>query len=221
VAGEKEQLRRSWDANAEAWCSAVRDDLIESRRTVTNAAIIAAVLEEKPGRVLDIGCGEGWLARRLSAAGATVTGFDASAPLIEAANRAGGGSFLALTYDDVAANPRSLGGPFDTMVANFSLLDDRAGDLLRSLRTVLAAEGRLIVQTTHPLAVAGEAYVDGWRTETFAGFPGEWPEAMPWYFRTVSSWWRLLLEAGFTVISLREPMYESRPMPASLLLLAG
>jgi 2-polyprenyl-3-methyl-5-hydroxy-6-metoxy-1,4-benzoquinol methylase len=40
----------------------------------------AAVLRDKPASVLDVGCGEGWLARALSAHACRVTGVDASEP---------------------------------------------------------------------------------------------------------------------------------------------
>ena len=80
-------------ANASAWSAAVRERRIESRRTVTDAAIVAAVLEQNPRRVLDVGCGEGWLARALSAHGIDVTGIDTSAPLIEAARPSAAVSF--------------------------------------------------------------------------------------------------------------------------------
>ena len=36
----REQLQQSWQANADAWAAAVREQRIESRRLVTDAAII-------------------------------------------------------------------------------------------------------------------------------------------------------------------------------------
>lgn len=214
---EREQLLRSWVANAPAWCEAVREQRIESRRVVTDAAIVEAILQGNPRRVLDVGCGEGWLARTLAARGIEVTGVDASAPLIEAARALGGGTFLPMTYEEIAADPSPLGMGFDAIAANFALLDDRAEELLGALRSALSENGRLIVQTVHPLfAGADGEYADGWRTETFAAFPGEWPEAMPWYFRTLGSWSRVLANAGYSVAEIREPMYPDRATPASI-----
>jgi hypothetical protein len=51
----REQLALSWQANADAWTSAVREQRIESRRLVTDAAILQAVLALSPARVLDVG----------------------------------------------------------------------------------------------------------------------------------------------------------------------
>ena len=199
---EHERLRRSWLANATAWRDAVREQRIESRRLVTDAAIVQAVLDRHPRTVLDLGCGEGWLARALAAHAIDVTGVDASAPLIEAANALGGGRFLVASYDQLP------GGPFDVAVANFSLLDDRP--------LPKPAADTFIVQTVHP-AFAGGTYADGWRVETFDAFPGEWPEAMPWYFRTIESWSRAFASAGYAIEEIREPLHPERSVPASIL----
>ena len=216
---ERDQLRRSWDANARSWTDAVRNQSIESRRLVTNAAILTAVRECGGRRVLDLGCGEGWLSRALTAAGHDVTGIDASATLIEEAQRLGGGEFLQLSYDDIVTWQPS---PFDTIVANFSLLDDRIDVLLRALRPLLVEDGRLLIQTTHPLFTGSEgAYADGWRTETFGSLPGQWREPMPWYFRTVGSWVRVITEGGFHVREIREPLYPDKPLPASMIMIGS
>lgn len=215
---EHDQLRRSWVANASSWRDAVRNGQIESRRLVTDAAIVDAVLEAHPRTLLDLGCGEGWLARALSSHGIDVTGVDASEPLIEAAQALGGARSLAISYEELIRNPAAAGTAFDVIVANFSLLDDRAEPILRAMATLLPSDGRLIVQTVHPAFACGDRpYADGWRTETFAGFPGEWPEAMPWYFRTIESWSRAFAGAGLAIAQVREPVHPGRGTPASLL----
>jgi 2-polyprenyl-3-methyl-5-hydroxy-6-metoxy-1,4-benzoquinol methylase len=216
VPDETERLEQSWIANSSAWCTAVRENLIESRREVTNAAIVDAILRREPRRVLDVGCGEGWLARELASRGIDVTGVDASEPLIEAANAMGGARYVHASYRDIIGDPSLLAGSFDVIAANFSLLDDRAGDLLRALRNVLAAGGHVIVQTIHPL-VADSPYSDGWRTETFNSLPGDWPAPMPWYFRTLSSWHQLFTHAGYLVPEIQEPRRPNHPSPSSIL----
>ncbi len=210
---KQDRLRRSWVANASSWRDAVRKQQIESRRLVTDAAIVGTVLDAHPRTVLDLGCGEGWLSRALAAYGLEVTGVDASAPLIEAANALGGARFLAIGYEDLA----TLGGSaFDAIVANFSLLDDDLDALLRAVAPLLAPDGRLIVQTVHS-AFADAPYADGWRNETFSGFEGVWPEPMPWYFRTIESWSRAFAAAGYAVTQIREPIHPGSGVPASII----
>lgn len=100
---EQEQLRRSWIANADSWRDAVREHKIDSRRAATDAAIVDLIVSLHPENVLDLGCGEGWLARALAAEGINVCGVDASRPLIDAANELGGGTFFALSYEQLCA----------------------------------------------------------------------------------------------------------------------
>lgn len=201
------QLRRSWIANADSWTSAVRDRKIESRRLATDAAILEAVLDQHPQTVLDLGCGEGWLARALAGHGIAVTGVDASPALIEAARERGGGEFHVKAYDELAGL-----GAFDVIVANFALFDEHMQPLLSSLRGMTK---RLVIQTMHP-AVIDPPYEDGWRVETFAAMEGEWPEPMPWFRRTLGSWVRLLRESGFTLEEIREPLHPERKQPLSI-----
>ena len=196
-----DQIARSWIANADAWTSAVRDRRIESRRVATDVAIITAVLEQQPKTVLDLGCGEGWLARALDL---EVTGIDGSPALIEAARRLGGGEFHVMSYRELP----SLNRTFDVAVANFSLFDEDIDDLLASIpaRT-------LVVQTAHP-SFADE---DGWQVETFATFEGGFREPMPWYFRTRESWLAAFERGGYALVETREQVHPETTAALSVI----
>ncbi len=220
LAGARQaRLLASWDANAEAWADAVRQGRIASRTRATNAAVLEAAQRLRPRRALDVGCGEGWLAHALEHGGVRVTGFDASAALVRAA-KAGPGTFVRLDYDALERDPDVLPGPFDVAVCNFSLLSDPIDGLLRALAARLGPGGRLVVQTVHPLALGAERYVDAWREETFDAFGGAFPAAMPWYARTLASWWRALDDAGLVLERLEEPRMEGVAWPVALLLTA-
>jgi 2-polyprenyl-3-methyl-5-hydroxy-6-metoxy-1,4-benzoquinol methylase len=211
----------SWMANAGAWTRAVREGRIESRRVATDAAIVRAVLERSPERVLDLGCGEGWLMRELADRGIEAVGLDVSMELVVVAEETGGGRYRCCSYEEVIDDPTRAGGPYDAIVCNFSLLGADLAPLLRALRENLEIGGALVVQTVHPWMAAGEEpYADGWRTETFAAFGEDFAEPMPWYFRTLQSWMDALREAGFRLVSLREPTHPATGRPVSLLLVA-
>ena len=216
-------LRDSWDTNAAAWTDSVRSGSIASRRLGTDRAAVEAVRHTGAQHVLDVGGGEGWLARALADDGRTVAGFDGSADLVAAAQQQGSGHFFHLTYEDAAADPTRLGGPYDAAVANFALLGDDLGGLLAALHAAVGEGGHLVVQTLHPLNVE-PPYVDGWRVETFAGMGTDGGPAyaapMPWYFRTTGGWLRLLNDSGWRVVDLVEPPHPETGRPLSLVLTA-
>jgi 2-polyprenyl-3-methyl-5-hydroxy-6-metoxy-1,4-benzoquinol methylase len=209
----------SWVANADAWTDAVRERRIPSRGAGTDRAIVEAVLRQPAGRVLDVGCGEGWLARALAAHGYTVVGIDASAPLIDRARELGGGDFHVLTYEALSDEPRLAGGPYDAIVLNFALLSQDVAPLLSALAARLTPNGVVLIQTVHPWVAAGDQpYVDGWRLETFDAFGGTFPDPMPWYFRTLETWFAQIASAGLEVTRLAEPRHPETNSPLSLVL---
>jgi len=215
------QVIASWHRNAAPWTAAIRDQQIESRRLVTDRAVVDAVCQRAPRRVLDIGCGEGWLCRALAEHGIETTGVDVVPALIETARAiAGGGDYRVASYEAIAGGALQL--TVDLAVANFSLIGHEAVDaLLRRIPSLLVPHGHLVVQTLHPAAARGELpYVDGWRPGSWAGFGPEFTDPAPWYFRTLGRWVALLLESGFVVRELREPMHPLTGNPASLLLVA-
>ena len=205
----------SWHRNATPWTSAVRESRIESRKLVTNQAIIDAVLSRSPKTVLDIGCGEGWLARALSEHGIRAIGVDVVPDLIEQAKRAGGGDFRVASYEDIAAG--KLDAKVDVAIANFSLIGkESVENLLASVSSLLAPTGTFIIQTLHPVVATGDQpYKDGWRTGSWTGFSEDFTDPAPWYFRTLESWVALLDASGLHLLELREPVHPGTGKPAS------
>ncbi len=214
----EKQLTDSWEANAPAWTRVVQNRQIESRRVATDAAILAAITAYQPKRVLDVGCGEGWLARALTEHGIEVTGVDGSAALIAEAQRNSNAAFYVMSYDEIVTDPARLEGPFDLIVCNFSLLSENLVPLLQSLRQALAPHGALIIQTVHPWSACGDMpYENGWRMESFSAFGETFPQPMPWYFRTLRSWFTTLQQAGFMLNECLEPKHPATQKPLSII----
>jgi len=206
----------SWSRNADPWVTAVREDEIASRVLVTNAAIVDTIRARQPRTAVDLGCGEGWLVRALPEV--RMVGVDAIPGLVEAARLAGGGEFRQLSYEQIAAGELDLS--VDLAVCNFSLIGKDAVDgLFRAAPSYLRAGGHLVVQTVHPMASCGDAaYVDGWRSGSWAGFNSGFADAPPWFFRTVSSWIALFADHGLRLVEMREPVHPETGKPLSLIL---
>lgn len=215
-----ERVLEAWRRNARPWARAVRGEKIESRSLVTNQAIIDAVLSQSPATALDIGCGEGWLARALADEGIQVVGVDAVPELIEEAKRAGGAEFQTMSYEEIATG--KLSRKFDAVIANFSLIGRESVErALARIPELLDHGGALIVQTLHPVAACGDLpYEDGWREGSWAGIDERFSAPAPWYFRTMESWIDLLVQCGFDEPELREPLHPETGQPASVIFIA-
>jgi SAM-dependent methyltransferase len=197
--GTEDEIARSWNANAGRWVRAVREGRIRSRTVATDQAMVDAVARHRPGLVADVGCGEGWLVRRLKAdLGCRATGFDGSAELTAAAREADpDGNYRLLTYEAIAAAPPLPGGPYDVAVCNFALLGRDIAPLLAGIGLALRPNGMLIIQTIHPGTMPGLA--EGWEVERFSGFASEGWQPMPWFFRPLPSWFSAIEAAELTV----------------------
>lgn len=211
------KIVHSWQKNAQPWVAAVRRGEIESRVLVTNNAILDAVLQRTPETVLDVGCGEGWLARELGKAGINTLGIDVVAALIDAAKKAGGGRFRQLAFEELSTDV--LNEKFDVMVANFSLLgNESVRHVFQQASLLLKTGGAFIVQTLHPVAGCGEGpYADGWREGSWTGFNDEFSDPAPWYFRTLETWTSLFQASGLHLNPIVEPLNPKTKHPASVI----
>ncbi len=149
-----------FEEHAQGWLAWARTPGHDAYRTYRNAFF--ALVPEPGTATLEVGCGEGRVARDLVARGHTVTALDASPTLLRAAAEADPasryveGSAEALPFED---------GAFDLVVAYNSLMDvDDMPAAVSEAARVLAPGGRLCACVTHPLPDAGS-----WRgEETFA-----------------------------------------------------
>ena len=197
-----------WEAVADEWVALTRDG------DVPFAWHAPAFLDllPPPGRLtLDVGCGEGRLARLLEERGHRVVALDASPTLVRVAREADpGGDYrvadaTVLPLDDGAA---------DLVVAFMSLQDIEDGArAIREAARVLEPGGCLCVAIVHPAATAGvlEGGVEDAELVIRGSYLDAHTDQRPLGQRTVTQyhrpleWYsRALEDAGFLVEALRE-----------------
>lgn len=215
------QVLHGWQLNAQAWTRAVRERRIENRRLVTDRALLEVVERLAPTSAIDLGCGEGWLVRELLQRGIDAEGVDAVPALLEAAHLAGPGRYSLASYEAIAAGEWQSRA-VDLLVCNFSLIGRQSVEgLFRIAGSLLTANGRLVVQTLHPLQSASEQdYRDGWREGSWDGCGTGFDAPPPWYFRTLQSWFRLFSDNQLQVCELIEPLHPNTGRPASVIFIA-
>lgn len=213
------EILKSWNANAQNWISTIDHSELESRKLVTNDAIIEAVLRHSPRKILDMGCGEGWLSRALRQKGLQVWGTDAVQDFIDAAIERDGGYYFHYSYEEIIAGRHRLPCPFDAIVINFALLDKEVTQKLLACLHLLMRKGAVvIIQTLHPFYIATtENYVSGWKDGSWNGMKREFVLPYQWYFRTFHDWIKLFAQLNYTIEEMDEPVHPETGKPLSVI----
>ena len=136
-------------------------------------------------RVLDVGCGEGQVARRIAGTGAEVVGVDPTAAQVEMARqRAGGPRYVRAGAEALPCRD----GSFDTVVVCLALEHvDAFETAIDEVARVLEPGGRFILLLCHPLLQApGSAWIDDrilgemyWRVGAYLGDERRFDEVAP------------------------------------------
>ncbi|MGH1433356.1 MAG: methyltransferase domain-containing protein [Lewinella sp.] len=181
-----DKILSSWQANSQSWITTIDQSEIVSRQLATNDAIVNAIEKHHPFRILDIGCGEGWLSRAIYAPHRIVIGIDGVKELVSNATKKGGGpAYACFNYEDIRQGKLPSWEPFDLIVFNFALFEDGATfTLLNQLKQLLVPRGHLLVQT---IALPAHEF-SGWRTEDWRSMKTNYPAPFPWYYRERDEW---------------------------------
>lgn len=197
---------KSWNKNALEWIKVIENADIESRK-FTNKAILQLIGNSPAIKVLDVGCGEGWLTRSLGTMGKYAVGLDAIAQLLENAKKKGGGTYYRMSYEDIVLGNPIPEAPYDAAVFNFCLYQKEGlGQLLKQIKNVLSENGYIAVQTLHPFFLLQNkmAYKSQWLDDSWKGLPGNFTDGHSWYARTFESWISVFKKAGLQLHQLQE-----------------
>jgi len=184
-------------------------------RYVANARFVAELgapvvelLAPMPGeRILDLGCGDGFLTKKLADLGCAVVGVDASAAQVEGARKLG--------LDARVADAQRLGfdGEFDAVFSNATLHwmkdpDAAIDGVWRALKPV----GRFVGECGGEGCVA---IVRGGLERALSRRGIRIEDHNPWYFASASEYSARLRERGFAVESC-EVFPRPTPLPKDL-----
>jgi SAM-dependent methyltransferase len=209
-------MREHWERHAADWIRWARTPGHDYWYSRFNQPRFLELLPP-PGRLtIDLGCGEGRLARELDVRGHRVLGVDSSAAMVRAAAQASPAAKVVVA--DAGRLPVRA-GVADLVVAFMSLfnIDDMPG-AVREVERVLVPGGRLCLAVVHPLASAG-AFLDNDPDHPFV-LTGSYfaPRAEPHTFERdgvsmtfcdrhlpLEAYIGALGDAGLLVEALREP----------------
>ena len=205
-----EKKKKEWQKNADFWIKIIRQKLDPYRLKITNKAVLEPLKGGKKLRILDAGCGEGYLCRILAKKGHRVFGIDFCSKLIEAAKDLERKKPLGIKY--FVRNLKKTSFPssfFDVILSHQTINEiENPQKAFREFSRILKKEGRLILLFLHPcFEIDPKIYfqkvkikkpyylVSGIRSPSF-------------YFYLhlpLSIWLELLKKSGFLIEAIKEP----------------
>ncbi|MFI6171672.1 class I SAM-dependent methyltransferase [Nocardia sp. NPDC051052] len=218
----------SYGRNAAFWTKIIRERLDRYRTELTDRTVMAAVGDCTSQRILDAGCGEGYLSRIIQSGGGQVVGIDACAELIEAARSTAEHEERDIVYHHGSVNALPLEDEtFDCVVCNHLVNDlPDPAPAFSEFGRVLKPGGKLVVLMLHPcfypaptgVETASEESVSDqyFEVRSFAQnfrVAGESsPAPVTVWMRPLESYLSSLTDANFSLAVMQEP----RPTPEQI-----
>jgi SAM-dependent methyltransferase len=227
-------IAADWDGKARDWDRQVGEDGDDNRRMNSDPVLWRLLGDVRGRRVLDAGCGTGYLSRKLALQGAHVVGIDVSPAMIAIASERARARELELEHrvDSAASLATISAGCIDALVSNYVLMDlpDLAG-AARAMARVLIPGGVAVLVFSHPcFPLGGDTVQDRalravtyhWRSSYFV--PGvrtdppwrHFTTPFTWFHRPLSTYVGAFRAAGLLVDALEEPHAEGEYLPCSV-----
>ena len=229
-----DRIAEQWDDNAQAFADLVAGEGTPHHKMILNPCVEDLVGDVKGKRILDAGCGEGYLTRYYARKGADVTGVDISKNLVEIA-RDKSPEDLLLDYkvEDICHMDSIVDDFFDIVLCNLVILNVPCfKKAFSEFNRILATGGVLVLSIVHPafnfygpgswemgeknpetkrregLFFKVDQYLEEKVNERYwRTIDGEkFPQPITFYHRTISTYTRALTDAGFRIGDIEEPI---------------
>ena len=218
-----DEVIKGWDTHARELLAGFDPVDGDPHRIVLLNPVLFNLFPPVTGKdVLDAGCGEGYLSRKLVRFGATVTAVDLSRVMIEIAKERTSPD-LAIQYIRGNCEKMDFLQPksFDLVISNMviqDLPDHRA--FLHSINTLLRDDGILVMSFSHPCFITPD---HGWERDKDGGklhwntdqYFSEGPNIQPLptnnypptflFHRTLSEYLKSIALCGFELLDFVEP----------------
>jgi ubiquinone/menaquinone biosynthesis C-methylase UbiE len=226
------RFRSQWQANAEAYSQLINGKGTPHHQEILNPCIEVLMGDVQGRRILDAGCGEGYLSRHYAQKDAEVTGVDISPTLINEARRRSKGFDISFTIGDICQLEQLENGYFDIVLCNLVLLNvDCLEASLLEFNRVLRPGGFLVFSVVHPAFnvygpgqwVIGAKDVSSGRRKGHyfkvdnyyreKEFKIRWktrsgegfPAKFSFFHRTLSTYVNTVIQSGFQLLAFEEP----------------
>jgi ubiquinone/menaquinone biosynthesis C-methylase UbiE len=218
MSSEGDEVREFWNRVADDWQIQVGTDGDVNRRLNSDPVLWKFAGDVRGRKVLDAGCGTGYLSIQLAGRGALVTGIDLAERMIAIARRTDPAADFRV---DSCSELSTVGdAEFDLIVTNYVLMDtpDLHGTM-KAFHRVLKPGGVAVLVFSHPCFPAGRSTVSTdrddvtyvwdspyFKTRKQVDPPwGHFRSDFIWFHRPLSDYWKAFVESGFAVLDFEEP----------------
>ncbi|WDZ57672.1 class I SAM-dependent methyltransferase [Paenibacillus polymyxa] len=219
---DTEEAIRRWNVHAENFTAKYTEEGDRSREVLLNPALQACMGPLGGKKVLDAGCGEGYLSRKMVRAGAWVEAVDYSTEMLRLAKERTP-SAMGITYHHGNLERLEMFGDqsFDLIVSNMVIQDlEDYEQAIAEMRRLLVPGGRFIFSILHPcFQTPDSGWVKDeagkklhWKVNRYFSegaleqdMPYDQEEKFLYFHRTLSSYVQTIIETGLLLEGMVEP----------------
>jgi ubiquinone/menaquinone biosynthesis C-methylase UbiE len=214
----RREKEKEWEKNADFWIKIIRENLDPFRPVITNRVVLESLRRKKNLKILDAGCGEGYLCRDLVKRGHRLFGIDFCPKLIKTAKDLERKKPLGIKY--LVGDFRKTNYPpsfFDVILSHQTINEiENPEKAFKEFFRILKRNGRLILLFLHPCFdiqvknlknTLSLVYFKKTKIKRGYYLVSGIKSPSPYFYLhlPLEDWIRLLGEAGFSISKIREP----------------